>query len=100
MKINFDMIDCKDGYFLLGTDADYVMRTNENNLEVIGKARIKYLDGLVKLQKEIRQEFEPQLEEITDDNMLSVDDARDLRDELDAKHAIYNNPDFRNLWYS
>lgn len=100
MELNFDMIDCKDGYFILGTAADYVMRTNENNLEILGKARIKYLAGLVKLQEEIRQEFEPQLEEITDENMLSVADARELRDKLDGKYSIYNNPDFRNLYYT
>ncbi len=98
-EIVFDMIDCKDGYFILGTDADYILRTNENNLEVVAKARVKYLESLVKLQEEIRQEFEPQLVEITDENMLPKDEANKLRDEIDSKYPI-RDLKFRRLFYT
>jgi hypothetical protein len=98
-EIVFDMIDCKDGYFILGTDADYILRTNKNNLEVIAKARLKYLKGLVELQEEIRQEFEPQLVVITEENALPKDKAHELRDEIDSKYPV-RDLKFRRLFYT
>ena len=99
MKIHFDMIDCKDGYFILGTNDVHVWRTNENNLEVVTKARIKYLEKLAELQKEIRQEFEPQLDVITDENMLDTNEAIRIRDELDKKYPL-NNTHWGRLFYT
>ena len=98
-EIIFDMIDCKDGYFILGTDEDYMLRTNKNNLEIIAKARLKYLKGLAELQEEIRQEFEPLLVEITDKNILSKERAHELRDMINATYPV-RDLKFRRLYYT
>ena len=82
------MIDCKDGYFLLGTNDVNIWRTNKNNLEVVARARKKYLDKLGELQAEIRQEFEPQLVVVTDENILDKDEALNVRDEIDEKYPL------------
>jgi hypothetical protein len=98
-KIYFDLIDCKDGYFILGTDDTYRRHTSKKNLEIIEEARIKYLQELLALQNRIIEEFEPQLEEVTVENVLPNKECDELIHKLyteNMERYFYE----RTIWYS
>lgn len=94
-KIYFSPIDCKDNYFLLGTDNDGM--DSLENMTTLAIARRLYFNRMKELQAEIKRIFEPRLKEVNNDNRLSKDDWMEWRDKLDEIHGIDRNT---NIFYT
>jgi len=104
-KIGFAMLDGKD-IPLVGIDYemygnDYGMYENIHNAKILARAEAEYLNGLLALQKRIRDTYEPELidnvpiegEPEEDDEGGAYRVYSQMREELVEKETD-------NLWYN
>jgi len=101
MEIEFAPIDGKDQEVINIKDYWGPPHTFKNFLLMI-KAQKEYLEGLSKLQQEIKDKFEPLLE---DDTTVPFDDDKylEMQDDKEANtllNKIYHSPKFKNLFYT
>jgi len=84
-RFEFAQMDCKD-YDVVELGK---YNKNANNITVVHKAKLAYLQGILALQKKIKEEFIPQLTDtlehpiITDDDYYDEDDCEDDEDDYE-----------------
>ena len=98
MKIGFGLIDAKDSEVV---DIDGDRSFNKHNAVLLGQAEAEYLNGLLELQKRIKEKYEPQLIENKPPEGVDKWDAQaegcDIAYEEKKKHI---KPGGDSLWYS
>ena len=98
MEITFGLIDAKDSEVI---DIDGERAVNEHNAILMGQAEAEYLNGLLDLQKAIKEKYEPQLIENEPpegkDWWDAMSEADDISNEEEQKTI---EPGTSNLWYS
>jgi hypothetical protein len=90
--IMFAHIDCREG-----DPVDFMVKSTEKNLVLCVQATKEYLDGIVALQKQIREKYEPQFEK--EGRELDWKEYSD-KEELDVRGAMWSKDEYKNLFYT
>ena len=94
-ELDFAMIDAKEGAIVGIRSSVYGSAENVHNAKVLANATADYLNGLLALQKQIKENYEPAL--IKNDKV--EEDDRDPDDVLYDEQEKLLEEGADNLWY-